>query len=88
MKESIATAENLTPRVSALLSALSDYPNVPRKQKKFEVSYTSNITFNKFSSGHVHTLPVQKYLNKLNLCHKWLMTGTQMPLQIYRHNMT
>ena len=21
-----------------------------------------------------------------NMCHKWLMTGTHMPLQIYRHN--
>ena len=30
-----------------------------------------------------YTLPDQKYL-----CHKWLMTGTHMPLQIYRHNMT
>ena len=29
-----------------------------------------------------------KYLHKLNLCHKWLMTGTHMPLQIYGHNMT
>ena len=28
----------------------------------------------------VNTLPGQRYLNKYKLCHKWLMTGTHMPL--------
>ena len=28
------------------------------------------------------------YSDSGNLCHKWLMTGTHMPLQIYRHNMS
>ena len=37
---------------------------------------------------YVYTIPGQKYLDRLNLCHKWLMTGTHMPLQICRHNMT
>ena len=34
------------------------------------------------------TLPGQRYLNALNLWHKWLMTRTHMPLQIYRNNTT
>eukprot|EP00800_Vazella_pourtalesii_P023905 TRINITY_DN9957_c0_g1_i1.p1 TRINITY_DN9957_c0_g1~~TRINITY_DN9957_c0_g1_i1.p1 ORF type:complete len:277 (+),score=64.08 TRINITY_DN9957_c0_g1_i1:250-1080(+) len=36
VKQSIDSAKHLSPRVSALLSAVADYPNVPRKQKKFE----------------------------------------------------
>ncbi|KAI6658011.1 Cell growth-regulating nucleolar protein-like [Oopsacas minuta] len=36
VKQSIESSQHLSPRVSSLLSAIADYPNVPRKQKKFE----------------------------------------------------
>ena len=45
MKQSIDSAKHLSPRVSALLSAVADYPNVPRKQKKFEVLFDNLFTY-------------------------------------------
>ena len=37
---------------------------------------------------YIYTLPAQEYLSTMNLCHKWLLTKTHMPLQIYRNNTT